>query len=225
MAQAADRSLPRIGLELLEDLSPPDQHGFLKLVRRRYRAHYPDGTQSEPFLYDAIDRKALDAVVIVAHFVAGNAERRVFLRSALRPPLTLRELKHSPLPNEPCDGALWELPAGLVEESERSATGVVQSAQRELLEELGFEVALSALHPLGPSTFPAPGFVAERHFFFEVEVDPSTRKDPGLDGSPLEHGGKVIDLSLAEALGMCRRGEIEDAKTELALRRLSEARE
>ncbi|HEY3253816.1 MAG TPA: NUDIX hydrolase [Polyangiaceae bacterium] len=222
MAHRADLSFPKIQLELLEDLSPPDQTGFLRLVRRRYRASYPDGTESVPFVYDAIDRNALDAVVIAAHFVAPDGTPSVFLRSCFRPPLTLRDRAHSPLPDEACDGHLWELPAGLVESSERSAAGVVRAAQRELLEELGFDVDLAALQPLGHSTFPAPGFVAERHFFFEVQVNPDARRQPELDGSPLEHFGSVIDLPLREALELCKKGAIEDAKTELALRRLLE---
>ncbi|HKO50625.1 MAG TPA: NUDIX hydrolase [Polyangiaceae bacterium] len=222
MASSADLSFPKIQLELLEDLSPPDQTGFLRLVRRRYRASYPDGTKSEPFLYDAVDRKAIDAVVIAAHFVAPDGTLHVFLRSCFRPPLTLRERSNSPLPEEACDGHLWELPAGLVEAAERSPEGVVRAAQRELLEELGFEVGVDALSPLGRSTFPAPGFVAERHFFFEARVDPQARREPELDGSPLEYFGAVIELPVREALELCRQGVIEDAKTELALRRLLE---
>src|SRR6478735_4490929 len=183
MAHSADLSFPKIRLELLEDLSPPDQTGFLRLLRHRYRALYPDGTTSAPFAYDIIDRTALDAVVIAAHYVAPDGTPQVFLRSAFRPPLTLREHAHSPLPEEACDGHLWELPAGLVEAGEQSKTGVARAAQRELLEELGFEVALDALSPLGHSTFPAPGFIAERHFYFEVRVDPNARREPGLDGS------------------------------------------
>jgi ADP-ribose pyrophosphatase len=222
MAPSAELSFPKLELSLLEDLSPPNQTGFLRLVRRRYRVKYPDGTESEPFVYDAVDRNAIDAVVIVAHFVAPDGTPRVYLRSAFRPPLTLRERALSPLPDEACDGHLWELPAGLVETSERSPTGVARAAQRELLEELGFDVREDALLPLGPSTFPAPGFVAERHFFFEVRVDPHARREPELDGSPLEAFGSVIELPLAEALELCRKGTIEDAKTELALRRLQE---
>ena len=222
MAHRADLSLPKIQLELLEDLSPPEQHGFLRLVRHRYRATYPDGTRSEPFIYDAVDRDAIDAVVIAAHFLAADGTPCVFLRSACRPPLTLRDSDRSPLPGEACDGGLWELPAGLVEATEESPNGVARAAQRELLEELGFEVGLAALVPLGHSTFPAPGFVAERHFFFEVRVDPRARREPELDGSPLERFGSVIELPLSEALALCRSGVIEDAKTELALRRLAE---
>ena len=222
MAPSADLTFPKIDLELLDDLSPPGQLGFLRIVRRKYRATYPDGTLSEPFLYDAVDRNAIDAVVIVAHFVGRSGERRVFLRSALRPPLMLRDGAHSPMPEEACDGRLWELPAGMIEPTEQSPTGVVRGAHRELLEELGFDVALGTLHRLGPSMFPAPGFVAERHFYFEVEVDAGTRCEPESDGSALEQCARVVDLTLEEALALCRTGAIEDAKTELALRRLAE---
>ena len=43
-------------------------------------------------------------------------------------------------------------------------------------------------------------------FFFEVAVSPSKRSEPGLDGSALEHFGRVIDLSLEHALDLCRTG-------------------
>ena len=221
MPKSGTLSFPKLALELVEDLSPKE-HGFLRLIRRRYQISYPDGTVSAPFVYDAIDRAAIDAVVIAAHFLDAAGARRVFLRSALRPPLTLRDRAQSPLPDEACDGALWELPAGLVEPSERSRAGVARAAQRELHEELGFAVPLEALRALGPSTFPAPGFVAERHFFFEVEVDPGARGEPELDGSALERFGVVADVTLDEALAMCRTGAIEDSKTELTLRRLAE---
>jgi hypothetical protein len=52
--------------------------------------------------------------------------------------------------------------------------------------------------------------------------DPAVRQEPGLDGSPLEHCGRVIALSLSEALESCRQGSFHDAKTEIGLRRLAE---
>jgi ADP-ribose pyrophosphatase len=64
--------------------------------------------------------------------------------------------------------------------------------------------------------------LAERHFYFEVEVDPATRREPENDGSPLEHFGAVVAVPLADALAWCAEGMLEDAKTELALRRLAE---
>ena len=214
--------LPNIRLEVVEDLSPKGQTGFLRLIRRRYRAHYPDGSASEPFEYDEVDRRAIDAVVIAAHYRDRSGAAQVYLRSSLRPPIAMRDKVRSPLSDEADDGLLWELPAGLVESGEQTPEGVAATAQRELAEELGFDVSPAALRPLGPSMFPAPGFIAERHFFFEVEVDPNSRRAPDLDGSPLERFGEVVSIELDQALGLCATRAIEDAKTELALRRLRE---
>lgn len=215
-------SPPQIRLELIEDVSPEGPPGFLRLLRRRLRAIYPDGSESAPFIYDEVDRKAIDAVVIAAHYRGQEGQRFVYLRSALRPPVVLRERKRSPLPEADPESSIWELPAGLIEAGETTLAGVRQAAARELEEELGFEVPAQALVELGPSTFPAPGVIAERHFFFAVEVDPERRRTPSLDGSPLEHAGEVVAVALEEALALCRSGDIVDAKTELALRRLQE---
>jgi len=211
--------LPDIRLEIVRDLTPPDQQGFLRIVRRVYRAHYPDGSVSADFVYDEVDRAAIDAVVIVAHFRGASGERRVFLRSAVRPPVAGRDRARSPVPElDPPNGVIWELPAGLVEPGEPPR----KAAWRELEEELGFLVPEEALEPLGPSSFPAPGFIAERHFFFAVEVDPAARREPSLDGSALERFGAVVEIGLSEALALARQGGLCDAKTELALRRLAE---
>jgi len=213
---------PRIELEVLEELSAAEP-GFLRIVRRRYRARYPDGTVSAPFAYDLVDRRAIDAVVLVAHFLDEHGVRQVFLRSAVRPPVAARDPKRSPYPErDPNHGFLWELPAGLIEPNEQSPAGLLRSAQRELAEELGFEVPVSRFHELGASVFPVPAMIAERLYFFEVKVDPDSRGEPTLDGSALEHFGKVVALPVNEALELCRSGQLMDGKTELALRRLVE---
>ena len=205
---------PAIVLEQLEDLTPAGQNGFLRLVRRRFIARYPDGSKSLPFVYDEVDRAALDAVVIVAHYLE-QGSRLVYLRSAVRPPVAWRDARGRP-------HGMWELPAGLVEPAEAGDDGARRTAQRELEEELGFRLPLERFHSLGPWLFPAPGIIAERHYYFEVEVDPAARAEPSHDGSPLEHCGKVIALELEHALSLCLSGEICDSKTELGLRRLKE---
>jgi ADP-ribose pyrophosphatase len=217
--------LPEMRLELLEDLSR-DDGGFLRCKRRRYVVHYPDGKVSAPFIYDEVDRKALDAVVIVPHFRAiepstGRALRYVYLRSAVRPPLEMREASRSAVP-EPRVRGQWEVPAGLVEPSEETPEGVVRCARRELEEECGFDLPVGEFHPLGPSMFPCPGVISERHYYFHVEVDPARRTEPSLDGSALEAGGVVVAIPLAEALRLIQDGQLADAKTEIALRRLAE---
>jgi ADP-ribose pyrophosphatase len=214
---------PDIRLELLEDLTPTAEPGFLRLLRHRYSALYPDGTRSAPFVYDSVDRDAIDAVVLAAHYVDAAGQRRVFLRSCVRPPVAKRDPKRSPRPEQdPPHGWLWELPAGLIETSEQTPEGLLRCAQREIEEELGFRVELSALSELGTSIFPVPGFIAERQFFFEVEVDPSARREPTLDGSALEHFGEVEAVGVTDVLELCRQGVIPDGKTELAVRRLIE---
>jgi ADP-ribose pyrophosphatase len=185
--------------------------GFLDIRRVDLVARYPDGTESAPFPYDVATRKALDAVVIAAWYVEEGA-RRVFLRSAVRPPCSLRS---TPPVYEP---SLWELPAGLVEPGEDPAA----TAARELGEELGFTADESAMKPLGEWTFPAPGMIGERHIFFAIEVDPTTRTVPTEDGSALEHAAAIVSIPVDDALEHCRRGSIRDGKTELALRRLCE---
>jgi ADP-ribose pyrophosphatase len=141
--------LPDITLEPLEDLSPADSAGFLRLVRRRFRAHYPDGTVSDPFVYDEVDRRALDATVIAAHYADSAGVRQVYLRSALRPPTCFRDPARSPVELQERFGGLWELPAGLVEPTEQTPEGLVASAARELDEELGFQLPPTALTPRG----------------------------------------------------------------------------
>lgn len=204
---------------------PLAERGFIRRRERKLVLRSPERGESAPFTYDEVERRALDAVVIAAHFLtadaAGEATRWVVLRSAQRPPVFLRDAARSPCP-EPEDRSLWELPAGLVEPGESSPEGLRLAAARELLEETGFSLSPAALLELGPSSFPCPGLIAERHFFFHAEVRPDERCQPPLDGSPLEAWGEVIAVPLEEALRAAGEGRLADAKTELALRRLVE---
>jgi ADP-ribose pyrophosphatase len=205
---------PRIAIAMVRDRTATSSPtgGFLNLRRLDVEARYPGGDRSAPFPYDIVTREALDAVVIAAHYEE-EGTRRVYLRSAIRPPLALRTLP--PAHN----GDMWELPAGLIDPGETP----VAAAARELEEELGFTVHLGELTELGSATFPCPGFIAEQHHYFHVEVDPSVQKRPTEDGSALERGALIVAAVLEDALEHCRRGAIVDAKTELALRRLMEA--
>lgn len=204
---------PEVELEVVGDRTGAPGPAFLE-VRRLDLVTRHGVEASAPFPYDILERRALDACVMVAHHEeAGRVH--VWLRSALRPPVVLR-------PIEPRHRApLWEVPAGLVEPGESPAS----AAARELDEELGFQLDASALEPLGPWAVPAPGFIGEIHFYFHVRVAPAARREPRGDGSPLEESAAIVAVPLDEALDACRRGEIRDAKTELALRRLADALE
>lgn len=201
--------VPKVELDVVADRSE-ERHGFLSL-KRYDLVVAKDGNRSATFSYDIVDRRALDAAVMVAHHVGADGTPWVYLRTAIRPPVALRRIE--PLSS----GVLWELPAGLIEPGEEPRA----AAARELDEELGFDVQPDEMQPLGGWSFPAPGFIGEMHWFFHVRVDPSRRKDPGGDGSPLEEAARIVSIPLATALAACRAGEIRDAKTELALVRVA----
>lgn len=205
------------------DETPVAETGYLWVRRLKLVATFEGGDESAPFAYDAIGRNNLDAVVVVPHY-ASSGERMVVLRSALRPPAFVRPMDARPVAELESLGNLWEVPAGLVEAYERTPEGLRGCAARELLEETGIEVAAERLSELGPATFPTPGMCGERHFFFHVDVTGAPQGHPPEDGSTLERHAKLAHLSLAEALDACRNGLVEDAKTELALRRLAECR-
>ncbi|HEY5147117.1 MAG TPA: NUDIX hydrolase [Polyangiaceae bacterium] len=138
----------------------------------------------------------------------------------MRPPCALRPSSPEAPPEAPqADPNLWEVPAGLVEPGEDPA----ETAARELGEELGFTAQASDMRSLGPWSYPAPGFIGERHLFYAVEVDPSARQAPSEDGSALEREAAICALPLLEVIEHCRTGGIRDAKTELVARRLVEA--
>ncbi len=213
--------LPQIAVTVVDDVTQGSRcdEGFLRVRRRRLSLSFSDGRVSPVFAYDEAWRVALDAVTMAAHFADPRGVRRVYLRSSLRPPVALRP--EEPIARGPLTGALWELPAGLVEPDERGEPGLRRCAARELEEELGIAVADEALRPLGAGMYPSPGVIAERIYFYEVEVDPATRRPPGLDGSPLEEGAEIVAYPLADALALADEGFFDDMKTELGLRRLA----
>jgi ADP-ribose pyrophosphatase len=172
-------------------------------------ATYPDGAKSAPFAYDVLERSAIDAVVVVA-FERRRGDRAVYVRSATRAPLVLRAGIG--------EGNTWEVPAGMIDAGEEPRA----AAARELLEETGFDVAPGALLELGPSTWPNPATIAERQYFYWVDVTGVERGVPTEDGSALEKDAQVIAVPLADLLAECRAGRLHDAKTELALRRFAE---
>jgi ADP-ribose pyrophosphatase len=215
--------LPGHRLRIRDDARPPvEDRGFIYVRKLQMVALFADGSESEPFPYFCADRSKMDAVVVVPHFTDEHGVRHVFLRSALRPPVYARPMEIRPIVERDSLGELWEVPAGLVEADEQTPEGLVACARRELFEETGFDVSVATILALGPPSFPAPGMIGERHFFFHTEVDPRTRVKPSEDGSVLEREASVESVRLDVAIEACRRGEIEDAKTELALRRLAE---
>ncbi len=216
------RGRPSVEVEVVEDRTASSRcdQGFLRMRRVTLRNRYEDGSTSAPYAYDFVERDALDAVAIVL-FARDRDGVRVCLRSALRPPLAFRPSYALPLPET--EGAVqWEVPAGLVEPSERGEEGLRACCARETHEEVGLELSPDAFVRLGPAACLRPGVMAEKIHYFAAEVDPSARGTPLEDGSPVEERAEIRFLHIDEALEACRDGRVADVKTEAAIRRLAE---
>ncbi len=213
---------PHIHIEVVDDRSATARcdQGFLKLRRLQLRNRYEDGTASAPYPYDIVDRAALDAVVMVLHR-SGPRGTEVCVRSSLRPPLGVRATSEDQYVS-----VLWEVPAGLIEPEEAAGVsvdgvlpGVLSCASRETLEETGYVVPEERFTALGRMTYLSPGVLAERLHYVAASLDGCHVGVPTLDGSPVEEGSALRFVTLTEAIAAVDAGHIQDAKTEVALRR------
>jgi len=214
---------PRVDVEVVADRTSGARvdEGFLRMRRLVLRNRYPDGTVSEDYPYDVVEREAMDAVAIV--LAAGGRESpAVCLRTSIRPPLAFRREYAVPVGDGDAPPVLWEVPAGLVEPDEVGAEGLRACAARETLEEVGFRLAPDAFAPLGPAAGLSPGVLGEKIHFLVAEVEPDERGAPVEDGSPVEERAEIRFVPLPEALRALADGRIADVKTEVAVRRLAE---
>ena len=200
--------------------------GFLHLRRLRLRNLRPDGSRSAEWLCDFVERnKGIDAVVVALYRDApAGGPVEVLLRDGLRPALLYgRPASRVPIADAHADGRFLftEVVAGIIEEGEVGELAVRHRAADEAWEEAGERIAPESIVLLG-STYPSPGMTAEKFWFAAARVHGDHAVAPEGDGSPMEEGAETRWLPLDEALARCRSGAIEDAKTELVLRRLAD---
>jgi ADP-ribose pyrophosphatase len=214
-----------IGFELVSE-ERFGEGGFLQLRRTRLRNRHDDGSRSREYLCDFVERpRGLDAVALAIWTRAGSPDGapRVLVRACLRPPIQLGRPTHEVAIPEPADRRLLnpELVAGLIETGDRGEEGIRRRAALEAHEESGYTVSPDDVVLLGASSMPVPGLLPERHYYAAVEIaDPAAAGPTPGDGSPMEEGAEMAWCPLDAAIAMCVRGEIEDSKTELTLRRL-----
>jgi ADP-ribose diphosphatase len=199
------------GLELLSD-ERVGQGGHLVIRRLRMQLVLSDGSRTREGSWDFVERPmGLDAVVL-ALYRRGEAGVQVLLRSGLRVPLQYGRSEPRPL-------LFTELVAGILEPGD----DLKKRAADEAFEEAGLQVPPASIHLLGAPMFPTPGMCAELFHFASCEVAcDAVAEQPGGDGSPFEEGARLEWVSLDEALARVSRGELQDLKTEVALRRLRE---
>ncbi len=213
-----------MGVEIIQDISRISSpvEGFLRRFRLRAKSLLSDGTRTDAYVVDYVDRaeEIRDAVAIVAYASAPADQpigaTRILFRRQLRYPAFL--VTGQPL--------CTEVIAGLIDAPESPQDAAI----RELLEETGLDVPSVTVRPLGRPFFPTPGALTERFFPFAVEVDHDALDHAEARAeSPMEEGAELITTSLSDAMVLLDRDPstatrgifIADAKTEILLHRLS----
>ena len=202
------------------------QGGFLAIRRLRLRNRHPDGTLSREYICDFVERpKGVDAVVLVLYRRHAGAVE-VLLRDGLRPALVLgRDPARVPIADARDYFMFTEVVAGIIEEGEVGEAAVRARAVDEAFEEAGARIDPADVELLG-SAFPSPGMTSERFLFAAARMPPAEEGQALAtaqgDGSPMEEGATSRWVELGRAIHLCTSGEIEDAKTEIVLRRLDD---
>jgi len=120
----------------------------------------------------------------------------------------------------PVRDAIWEFPAGQIDETgDASEVLIRQTALRELREESGYELAPGGeLIPLG-LFFSSPGIMDEHNYLFAARpVVPSPK---GTEHEATEAIGECRAFTPAEFRQMIASGEIRDANTLAAYARMT----
>jgi ADP-ribose pyrophosphatase len=212
-------------IEVVEDRTRASRcdEGFLKLSRLTLRNRYADGSQSEPYACDLVSRPGSDAVVAVLYEVDGERRIEVLLRENIRPPIYLRKLKRFEHPDPREYATLLEVVAGMVEAGDGAhGDGLERRAAIEAEEEVGVRAEPGDFVAIGGETFASPGTSDEKVYYCAGRVRLADRGEPSGDGSVMEESGRAVVRELVDAIEACRRGEIPDMKTEIALLRLAD---
>ena len=210
-------------IEILEDFSATARcdEGFLQVRRLRVHNRRGDGTASRVYRVDVVDRPSLDAVGILLYRRAEtSAEYEVLTRRQLRPATHFRAGKPAAIQDPEPFLFVEEIVAGVLESGDVGEAGIRARAVEEALEEAGFRLPLDSVQMLGGPFFVAPGILSEQIYLTLADVTGLPQAEPRGDGSPLEEGASMRWWPMAALLEACRKGEIRDAKTELAVSRL-----
>ena len=209
-------------IEIIEDFSSTARcdEGFLRIRRLRCQNRRADGSTSPIYRVDVVDRPRLDAVAVLIYRRGALGELEVLTRKNLRPAAYFRRGKEMVVPDPVSYLLVEELVAGVMELEDKGEAGVRRRAVEEVREEAGYEVAPEEIRMLGGGFFVAPGIISEKVFPTAVDVTGKQARPPQGDGSPLEEGTELQWRPIGALLAACRRGEVPDAKLEIAITRL-----
>jgi len=209
-------------IEIIEDFSSTARcdEGFLRIRRLRCQNRRADGSTSPIYRVDVVDRPRLDAVAVLIYRRGASGALEVLTRKNLRPAAYFRRGKEMVVPDPVSYLLVEELVAGVMELEDKGEAGVRRRAVEEVREEAGYEVAPEEIRMLGGGFFVAPGIISEKVFPTAVDVTGKQAQPPQGDGSPLEEGTELQWRPIGALLAACRRGEVPDAKLEIAITRL-----
>lgn len=213
--------MPVNAIEVVDDFSATARcdEGFLQIRRLRVRNRRADGSTSPVYRVDVVDRPRLDAVAVLV-VRQGAAGWEVLTRLNLRPAAYFRKDKEQPLPDGRSHLYCEEIVAGLLENDDHGEEGLKRRAAEEVREEAGFTVTPGEISVLGQPFFVAPGIVSEKIFLCAVDVTGKAGvEQPEGDGSPLEESPPPRWRTVKELQAAIASGDVQDAKTELALMR------
>ncbi len=169
---------------------------FLKIDRAVIQHEKFDGTFTQELVRLNLIRGDAAAILIV------NSEKKTVILT--------RQFRYPAYANDPDEGWLLEIAAGTVIPGD----DVRETAKRELLEEVGYEVAdLVPIH----SFYPSPGASSEVIHLFYAEVTEDLRKQTGGGLSEEGEDIRIIEIPIEEAFGLLDANEIHDGKTLIGL--------
>lgn len=212
-------------IEVVEDFTATGRcdEGFLQVRRLKVRNRRPDGSHSKVYRVDVVDRPRLDAVGVLI-YRKGERGLEFLTRQNLRPAAYFRKDKTPAVPDGRSHLFCEEIVAGLLELEDKGEHGLRHRAAEEVREEAGITVDENKVLLLGPPVLMAPGILSEKIFLTAVDVAGLPMEEARGDGSPLEEGGKLQWRSEASMRDAITSGELQDAKTEIALYRFLGAR-
>jgi ADP-ribose pyrophosphatase len=181
---------------------------LFRVVRARLQYRRFDGTMSAPVTRISFERG--DSVGVLLYDRRDDAV--VLVRQFRYPVYTRLDRKTNA---DAKQAWLLEVLAGIVDQGET----LREVAHRELLEEAGYTVQ-GELECIA-TFYASPGGTSERIHLYLGYVDGRQRLSGGGGVAAEGEDTQVVVLPLAEALAQVARGEIEDAKTILALQHLA----
>jgi nudix-type nucleoside diphosphatase (YffH/AdpP family) len=135
----------------------------------------------------------------------GNGTCVLLYNKENRKIILVRQFRIATLINGHKDGFIYEVPAGLVEESNPEKTII-----KEILEETGIAVDdVSFLY----AAYSTPGARTERVSFYKANYTDKMKVEKGGGLSSEQEEIEIIELDFDSAYGMISTGEIEDLKT------------